>query len=588
MLRSIRVLFCLALATALWPATAPAQGQAPAINLVPSDAVACIEVTRPRELLDLLTGEDVTETFTSFPFYKKLSSDAGFNEFFSVIESMEASLGMEWREALKRLTGGGITFAVLPNDTVLLIIDAEDGDLLRRTHGLLLDMVRSDNESKGLPDPVESAEFMGVTGYSLDGEEAHAIVGNRMIFSNRAWGLTKVLALRAGDQGESLASTPGYREAQKAGGPDPAAKIYVTHGSGLIEGVRAVAKSLNRDDSNPLAALFFSGILEPLRNSNWLWLGVDVEEKGLNLRMCMDGKAANQASVASFARPSGPGEGVMPNLWVPRRTAAFSFYRDLYSFYSAKDELFPERTSALIFFENMMGIFFSGRDLTDEVFIEAKPELRFVIAEQEYDLASGAPQVQVPAFAAVLRLRDAEEFDEVIEEAWQKAIGLMNFTQGQQAKPGLIIDRPIHNGTKFTMTYFSTAGLDETASLDTRFNFRPALAMPEDYLVLSSTDELARDLIDALTAEAKGPRTPLPGIHSMAEVDGEQLASLLRANYDSLVRQNMVDEGSTLEEAETAIDLLADLASLVKNANLSIRTHDEFTEARLSLELNLE
>ena len=32
--------------------------------------------------------------------------------------------------------------------------------------------------------------------------------------------------------------------------------------------------------------------------------------------------------------------------------------------------LFPERTSGLIFFENMMGIFFTGRDLTSEVLAE--------------------------------------------------------------------------------------------------------------------------------------------------------------------------------------------------------------------------
>ena len=57
----------------------------------------------------------------------------------------------------------------------------------------------------------------------------------------------------------------------------------------------------------------------------------------------------------------------MPHLDVPRQIAGASVYRDLHGFYAAKDDLFPERTSALIFFENMMGIFFSGKDLTEEV-----------------------------------------------------------------------------------------------------------------------------------------------------------------------------------------------------------------------------
>lgn len=394
--------------------------------------------------------------------------------------------------------------------------------------------------------------------------------------------------MRAANQGTSFASRGDYRKAQEAGGAEPAARAFITLNSGLIKGIRDLMEFLNQDKSNPLTALFFSGIVDAMRNSEWLWLGLDVEERGLTLRACMDGKAIDPMSAAAFAQPNKPEQGVMPNLRVPRRTAAFSFYRDLHHFYSAKDDLFPERTSGLIFFENMMGIFFSGRDLTDEVFIETKPEIRFVVAEQEYDQEWGTPQVQVPAFALILRLRDAEEFDEVIEEAWQKAVGLMNFTRGQQAMPGLIIDRPIHNGTKFTMAYFSKAGLDETEKLDTRFNFRPSLAMPEDYLILSSTDTLARDLIDALTLEAKGPRRPLPGIHSMAELDGEQLASILRANYESLVRNNMVEEGNTQEEAEAGIDLLTALASIAKNVNLSIGTRNEFTVARLRLELNLK
>ena len=71
------------------------------------------------------------------------------------------------------------------------------------------------------------------------------------------------------------------------------------------------------------------------------------------------------------------------------RSPSLSFYRDLHKFYAAKDKLFPERTSGLIFFENMMGIFFTGRDLTDEVLAETTPEVRFVVAEQQYDAEGG-------------------------------------------------------------------------------------------------------------------------------------------------------------------------------------------------------
>ena len=47
--------------------------------------------------------------------------------------------------------------------------------------------------------------------------------------------------------------------------------------------------------------------------------------------------------------------------------------------------------------------------------------------------------MKLPGFAVVLQLRDPAKFQEVMEEAWQKAIGLVNFTRGQKALPGLII-----------------------------------------------------------------------------------------------------------------------------------------------------
>ena len=564
---------------------AHAQGAPPAIDLVPSDAIACAEFSRPREVLDLLSGEQMTRTITALPFYRKLTSDIGFGELQAVLNIVEISLGVQWRDGLKTLTGGGVTVAVCPNEVLLLIIESEDASLLTKTHDLLVSMVRGDARDNGRPDPVETGEFMGVAGWSFDGKEAHAIIGNRFILSSSAEGLKRALATRAGDGASTLASREDYRQAREAAGAESAARAFADFG--LLKGLPGLAKALEQDKSNPLAALFLSGIMAAARDSDWLGLGLDVEGDSLCLRACIDGQAYGPGSPASFAEPATPEEGAMPALRVPRRIGALSFHRDLYSFYSAKDDLFPERTSQLIFFENMMGIFFSGRDLTSEVLVEATPELRFVIAEQQYDPVAGIPQAQVPAFAAVLRLHETESFDEVLEEAWQKAVGLINFTRGQQAMPGLIIDRPLHQGSNFTVAYFSTAGLDVKTDLHTRFNFRPSIAMPGEYLILSSTDGLARDVMDALAAERGTPRQPLAGTHSLASVDGGQLASILQANRAGLVRQNMVEKGHTQEEAESETDVLVALASLVENVDLSIGRSEDATEARLTLALAL-
>jgi hypothetical protein len=192
---------------------------------------------------------------------------------------------------------------------------------------------------------------------------------------------------------------------------------------------------------------------------------------------------------------------------------------------------------------------------------------------------------QIPAFAVVMRLRHPEQFGTVVEEAWQKAIGLVNFTRGQKAQPGMIIDRPVYQETKYTVACFSPADANDKTKPDTRFNVRPTLAMPGKYLILSSTDSLARDLIDALGREAGQPVQPVAQTHSVLDIDGGQVVSILRANRETIVRGDMVKKGRSQQESEAGIDLLINLVRLVDQVRLSLGTDKDLTQAQLTMKL---
>jgi hypothetical protein len=584
---SRKLVLALALTLSAFVSFTSAVGQTlpPAIKWIPEDAIIVLEVTKPKALLEAFCNDEATATITALPLYKQQTSNPKAQEFFNIISFIETTLDTDWRTALEKLTGGGITLAVCPEDTVFLIIDAEDEQMLKRFHEFFFNNARSEAEKKGKYNTVRSKEYQGFTAWTFDGKEAHTIIGKRFVLANKSERLKDILQYRSQANKASLAAKPAYRAAKRTVGADAVAKVFVNLKP--LMGIPQVAQIFNQQNENPLAALAFAGILEATRNSNWLSLGLHVEDNTLVFRASVDSKTISATSPAAFALPKKRGEGAFPNLSVPRRIAALSFYRDLHQFYSAKDELFPERTSGLIFFENMMGIFFSGRDLTNEVLAETRPEIRFVVAEQEFDSSIGTPQIQLPAFAVILRLQNPEQFNEVAEEAWQKALGLINFTRGQQAMQGLIIDRIVHEGTKFSMAYFSTSGLDEKNNLEQRFNIRPALAMPGEYLILSSTDGLTRDIIDALNREMQHKVKPVAGIHSQVEIDTAQLTSILQANRDTMVRSDMVKKGSTQEEAEAGIDLLITLVKLVERAKLGLGTHKGLTQARLEIKLNL-
>jgi len=582
-------LLTLVLAVLVLQPAAAGQTMPAAVQWIPGDALISLELAQPKALIDLLAGEEASAFVKALPLYQAQASKPQFQQFLAVLSHMERELGTDWRSALPELTGGGITLAICPEDTVVLIIDAEDEQLLARLHEMLLEMARSGAEEKGQSGRVASTKYRDVTAWTFDGKESHAIIGKRFVLANRPEGLKAVLELRAETWGDNLASKKNYRAAKRQlsrAGDNAVATVFADLKT-LMQ-IPNIAGVLKQQGENPLAALAFAGIVEAVRDSSWLALGLSIEGDTLICRASVDGETVARTSPAAFALPKEPGEGALPNLSVPRRIAALSLYRDLHQFYAAKDELFPERTSGLIFFENMMGIFFSGRDLTNEVLAETEPEIRFVVAEQQFDPAIGTPLVKFPAFAMILRLCDEEQFDEVAEEAWQKAIGLVNFTRGQQAMPGLIIDRPMHRDTKMTVSYFSTSEIEDKTELAQRFNIRPTLAMPGKYIILSSTDGLARDLIDALSDEIERTIKPLAQTHSLIELEGVQLASILQANRQTLVRGDMVKKGSTQAEAEGGIDLLITLSRFFKSLKLSIGMDAGTTEAGLEIKLNLQ
>ncbi len=397
------------------------------------------------------------------------------------------------------------------------------GNSLQELHKVLVEIAKGEAAKQGHPEQVTSKEVLGVTQWSFNGKEAHAIIGKRLVLGDRALTLRAALEQRNKQDGPSLATLPAYQAAKKAVDGKAAATLYAN--LAVLKKTPSLQEAL-KQDKEPLGSLLIAGLLEAVRESNWLALGLGIDGTTLNLEAAVDGKTGGASSLAGFMSPR-TGEGALPNLQVPRQIAAVSSYRDLHAFYAAKDKLFPERTGGLIFFENMMGIFFSGRDLTGEVFGETYPEIRLVVAEQQYDKAAGTPNPQIPAFAVIFRLRHPEKFTKVVEEAWQKAVGLINVTRGQKAQPGLTIDHDMHEGTKYGVATFSEGKEEDKESRAMRLNYRPAIARVGDYLVLSSTDGLVKDLIVCLEERGQGARQAAGGYPQ--PIGTRRCASLLRS-----------------------------------------------------------
>jgi hypothetical protein len=558
----------------------PAEPLAPVSQWLPQDAVLVLEISHPKAILDLALNEKLMAAVSALPNYEKLVSQQGVQQFFNGVKLLAGQMGVDWQTGVRKLVGGGVTMAVLPRNTIVLTIDAEDGEMLAKVHEIVTQFARAQAEKRGNPDQIKSREIGDVTGWSFTKNEAHFIVGNRLVVSNRGDALLALLNRRS-EGGESLAGLAGYQAAKKAVGDDAAGMAFVN-----LEPLKQfppVQRALAGGE-NPLGVLLASGVLEAARQSDWAAAKLRLDGTTLSLEAIFDAKTGDASETTKFACP-GPDQGVLPRLSVPRLIADGSFWRDLGGFYAAKDKLFPQRTGGLIFFENMMGIFFSGLDLADEVLAEAKPEIRFVVAQQQY--GQGAPQIQYPAFAAVFRVKNPAKFGEILEAAWQKAIGLVNVTSGQKAMPGLIISQPSHNGVQFSMARPPVVGGKEKKSLDPRANFQPCLARFGDYAILSSTEGLTKDLIDAVKKEQAQPPKPVAGLNTLVELDGTQLSSILAANRDNFIRQNMLGKGLSEEAAAAQTDLALAAVKPLGHVKLQLGSQAGTVRAGLELKLNL-
>ena len=486
---------------------------------------------------------------------------------------------------LHNLTAGGITYAMYPGDSSVWIFDAQDAQVLDRLQQFVKTMAagapRLASPASAKPAAIFYQEYPGNTAaWSFDGRQCFARTGNRLLLASRG---DVLKALFAPHPQSSLASSRLYIQAKNAVGDSPA---WAFVNMAAINRYPPMQKGLALG-GEPFSVILTGALKQSLRDATWLAASLTIDNTSachkLRLHAITDGKLTD-TEAGAFTLPGATG--VLPNLTVPRELAAATLWRDLGKFYAEKETLFPLKTSGGILAENFAEIFFTGRSLTDDVFARFHPQVRLVVARQQYDPKVGTPDEQYPAAARVFRIDGpssaADDFGEVLEEAWQKAVGLTNFTRGQNALPGVILDRETYGGVTFTYGAFSPRAEKDRMHLPSRFNYRPAIVRDGPYIILSTTDGLARDLIDAVDKEDGRTPPPTSNAHTIIDVTSpSEIAALLNVNRAAMVRQSVLSTGKKPQEAAKEFDRNAAWLNKINRARLSVSA----SQADLELEL---
>lgn len=567
----------LALIFAVLGTTLSAQAAVEPAQLAPASSLIYLAVERPQVILDRALDQALIDKVTGLDQAKDFLAGNQFQQVRFFVSLLEQRLGVKWPQALADLTGGGIYFSIEAADqAALLIIRSKDPALMTKLHEALVEMANADATSKGKPSPIMSEDYHGTMIYKGDNDAEYAYLEDLLIVSNKGPALRAALD-RSRGMGSSLSSQAAFEQARnqshaRTNGDPFAAAPPVAWGYVNLEGLRQipdVLKALGPPTNNPLSELVLGGVLDAAHRANSVSVALDWVDGRARLRAQMphDQAAVNPARSWFFASPEDKDR---VKLSLPGTIANLRIDRNISGMWINRDELFTDDIkSGLAQADSFFGLFFSGRDFGSEVLSEVSPRWHVVVTRQDFSGDRPLPALKLPAFALVFRLKDPNQFARHLLMGYQNIVGIININGAQNKQPQFLLATEDLDGTVISKATYLVDDKTPKEQAPVNYNFSPSSVQVGEWFVISSTVELARDLVRQLRSPSS-----LPEGAASAQVNlfGGPLAEALADNRELLISQNMLQQGNDRPAAEQAIGILLDLIRQAGSAEASLKT----------------
>jgi hypothetical protein len=513
------------------------------------------------------------------------------------IRLAEVTLGEKLPEVLTRISSGGTTIAVdrATNGVAIFLVgkdSATQTEFVTKVNKLAANL--QGLEENELP----SQQYRGIKAYKLP-QGGFAQLGKWIVVVNQGE-LGKAIIDRYLDgPSESLSANSRFKDAQSQNGNLSSASNDSTS-SPLAWGYAdlpalkeaGVAKELFKDKrSNFFAELLLGGILTTLRETPYAAATLDAGTStiGLKLSTPFDSTWVDGTQEFFFG-PKASGS-ASPAITLPNQLATVTTYRNISLMWLQAGDLFDENVNdQLAQAETTLTTLFSGRDFAEEILGAIHPEIRMVSIPPKFSEGEPVPTVQIPPFAFVARLKNPTVMRKELKRIFQSLIGFVNITGAMNGQPQFDQEMKTVEGAEFvTARYVWDESKNTNKEVSVAYNFTPCLAMIDDQLVLSSTENLAQELISVL----KSPKTVSPENGNSAtmhrntymSLSADSIAAALSPNRGQMIAQNMLEKGHNREEAEKEIDLLFNIIDLFSSVSLDFTTD---TAAQIDIRANLK
>lgn len=549
-------------------------------EILPASTVVFLEGAPP----DLVLATPFVQRVVASEAFQETLRDPQVLPSIAGLALTELALGETTVNLVSSLARQGWFFAIdAETQGMVMLARAEDQASLSRRIARVTTLVRQQLAGNG--SSFEENDYRGWKVFKTD----QGVIAHRdewLMIANQ-----KVLAKQIADamidgNPASLASTPSFQRAMQG----EQSRIDVAAGKVAwlyvdVEKIRSagVAAELFRGRAdNPLAELLFGGVLTTLKHTPLLRAVGAIENE--SLRLVID--APHDPSWVGeerefFFGPQGKGS-AFPPLAAAQPLLSASVYRDLSAMWLHAGDLFDEQVNEqLSLSESNLTTLFSGRDFGEEILGAVQPEIRLVVSKQNFTTGGPQPAIKLPQFAIVAQLREPETMQRELRRSFQSLIGFLNVVGAMDGQPPLDLESEKEEGVSLTFgTYAIDRDEKKIDQLPLQFNFSPTLAFRDQWMILSSTTGLARELI----AVDLNPQEALLS-NTAVQIEGEAIVELLEENRQQIIAGNMISKGHTAEEAERELAGLLTWLRLVDQLTLDYRVG---SQASLSWTLTLE
>jgi hypothetical protein len=348
-----------------------------------------------------------------------------------------------------------------------------------------------------------------------------------------------------------------------------------------------LAGEFGRKLDNPVLSLLVSGFSGALRNCKLLSATVDSSWSGINLGITLhaDDRGFDEKYAPFF--PKTPQSDFQPNIHKRGLLGSIRLSRNVYEWWENSEAfLEPQAAGSLAQFSAALSMFFGGLNFQDEVLPQLGETISLVFKNPLVQEGASSPSPLIPGGALIIELKDAKKFGRPFIVAFNSLVSILNITRMQQDSnaPSMLV-RPEKVGK--VDCYRVDLGLPgNPKNPGIEYNFSPSLAVTGNRVILGSTFDLVKLLVEESEKVGADGKTVVPTYaRDRIYIDGRALRSILGTNLDFLAAQQVVSKGISLEDAKKELAIIGEILSFARD--LELESFREKDAVRMKLRLGL-